>query len=250
MDNRSVGTEEMLDPSEQRSLPVALKGYDRLATDRLLNQLAAELRTTQRLHSNALARVEELERRVAEGEEREKAVIEALVVASQVRTESEREGKELREKYTREGEAITARAKGDADEIVKEAVAEAAEIVEEARSKAGAFEQRIRDADQLAQLVHNHMTAFLQSLLAEVERRSVDSGSVVADLLGRAGEMVEAGRGGAENGWNAIDEHASVSPHRDGTSGANGATGLEPVTSAVTGERGVRDLPPPAADLP
>jgi cell division septum initiation protein DivIVA len=142
--------------------------------------------------SDLLARVAELERRIAAGEEREQAVIDALVVASQVRTESERERQQLRTRYAREGEAVLNEAKERADEIVKAAAAEADKIVEEARSKLDDFDQRIRDADQLTRMIHAHMTSFLQSMLAEVKRRSADSGSVVTDLLARAGEKVEA----------------------------------------------------------
>ena len=183
-----MGAEKVL---EHRSLPVALKGYDRGATDSLLKELEEVIQTKARLHADALARIGELERRIAEGEEREQAVTEALVVASRVRAESEAEGEKIKEESAREAEAVREEAGQKADEIVEAANAEAETIVEKARTNARDIGKRMNDADQLAQLIHTHLTSFLQSMLAEVERRSADSASVFTDLLARAGKLAD-----------------------------------------------------------
>jgi cell division septum initiation protein DivIVA len=172
---------ETIEAIEKRSLPVALKGYDRGATDRLLKQVEDGLRAIAQLHEGALAHIRELEGRIADGEKQQEAITDALVVASKIRAESEREGKRLQEA-----------AEQKADEIVNAANGEAEKILEDVRLEARDFEQRINDAGQLAQLIRTHLTMFLQSMLAEVERRNADSASVVVDLIARAGQVADA----------------------------------------------------------
>ena len=92
-----------------------MRGYDRAETDELLGKLEEGLEATLLRHAASLARVGELERRIAEGQGREEAVTEALVLATQIRADSEREGKELKDKLELEGEAIKREAERTAD---------------------------------------------------------------------------------------------------------------------------------------
>jgi cell division septum initiation protein DivIVA len=179
---------------ERSSLPVVMRGYDRSATDELLGKLEGGLRSILTEHSDAQLRLAELEERVAAGREQEQAITEALVVAARVRAESEREGKELKATYVREAEAVKAESAQQAEEIVRAAEVEAERIVEDARLKARGFEQEIRDAEQLAEQTRARLTSFLESLLAEIERRGADLASAVDDLLVRAGDAAKGGR--------------------------------------------------------
>ena len=185
------GIQQLLELLEQRSLSVGVRGYDRAETDELLGKLEEGLKATLQQHAASLARVGELERRIAEGQGREEAVTEALVLATQIRADSEREGKELKDKLELEGQAIKREAERTADEIVNKAETEAAAIVGEARIEASTFDQRIRDAEDLAHRIQDHLTSFLQSMLTEVERRNEESVSIVGDLLDRAGEAAK-----------------------------------------------------------
>lgn len=155
---------------EQRSLPTAMRGYDKAATDKLLDELEANLQTLIKERNAAQKRVQEFESRVTALEEREKEITGALVVASRVREQSEQESK------------------AKAEERIHEANAEAERIMSEARSSAGSFEQETRDVEQLAVRARQQLTSFLESLLAEIERRGSDLGSVVHDLVSRIGE--------------------------------------------------------------
>jgi cell division septum initiation protein DivIVA len=155
---------------EQRSLPTAMRGYDRAATDKLLDELKASLQTLITERNAAQARVQEFESRVTSLEEREKEITEALVVATRVLVQSEQESK------------------AKAEERIHEAHAEAERIMSEARSSAGRFEQETREVEQLAVRARQQLTSFLESLLAEIELRGSDLGSVVHDLVGRIGE--------------------------------------------------------------
>ena len=139
-------------------------------------------------HAAALSRVGELERRIEAGQEREEAVTEALVVATQIRAESEREGKEIKAKHARDGEAIEGEAKQRAEEIVRDAEVEAERIVEDAQQTVRGFEHELRNAEQLAVDARARITGFLESLLAEVEQRGGEHGSAVDDLFMRAGD--------------------------------------------------------------
>jgi cell division septum initiation protein DivIVA len=182
------GLESVVQLLADRSLPVAMRGYDRSKTDQLLSQLDEGLKSSLQRYNQAMSRVSELERRLTEGQEREEAVTEALVLATQIRADSEREGKELRDKYTSEAEAIKDEAQRRADEILKEAEASARSIIGDAETNAHEFDQRIRDAEELAQRIRAHLTGFLRTMVEEVDRRNEESASIVGDLLARAGE--------------------------------------------------------------
>ncbi len=155
---------------EKHSLPTAMRGYDKAATDKLLDELKASLQTLITERNAGQARVQEFESRVSSLEQREKEITEALVVASRVREQSEQESK------------------AKAEERIHEANAEAERIMSEARSSASRFEQEARDIEQLAVRARQQLTSFLESLLSEIERRGSDIGSVVHDLVSRIGD--------------------------------------------------------------
>jgi cell division septum initiation protein DivIVA len=173
---------------EGRSLPVAVRGYDRKATDKLFDEVKATLTAIISERDSAQARVGELESRAAAVEQREKEVTEALLVASRVRGESEREGKELKAKFEQDAEAIATASKQQAEERLRAAEAEAERIVAQARTRMRTFEQDARNAEQLSIRAREQLATFLESLLAKVEQRGADLGSVVHDLVKRAGE--------------------------------------------------------------
>ena len=204
------GPDELFKLLRERSLPVAMRGYDREATDRLLSQLEQGLEATLRQHGVTLARLKDLEHRVADGQEREEAVTEALVLATQIRADSEREGKEIRDRYVSEAEAIKEAAQRRAEEVVREAETRAQTIVGDAEANAHAFDMRIRDAQELAERIRMHLTNFLRSMLEEVDRRNEESASIVGDLLARTGETTTAG-------WHS--DAAVPESNRDGTRG-------------------------------
>lgn len=183
------GMNELIQLLRDRSLPIAMRGYEREATDRLLADIEQRLEATLRSQASALARVAELERRISEGQEREEAVTEALVVATQIKTDSEREGQGIKDTYRREGEAMTEEARQKAGEIVREAEAQAESMLQEARLKMHGFQQEIRDTEQLAVEARGRLRGFLESLLAEIEPRGSALESAVDDLLARAGQL-------------------------------------------------------------
>ena len=141
-----AGDDRLVQLLTNRALPVARKGYDRDATDRLLDQLEEGLKATLRRHDEAVSRVGELERRLEEGHEREEAVTEALVVATQIRADSEREAEELKAKYLREAEAMKDEVKQEADEILKEGEELKAKYLREAEAMKDKVKQ---EADEI-----------------------------------------------------------------------------------------------------
>ena len=181
------GPDEIFKLLRERSLPGAMRGYDREATDQLLSKLEQRLEATLQQHGATLARLRDLERRLEEGQEREEAVTEALVLATKIRADSEREGKEIKERYAVEAQAITTDAQHRTEEILRQAETDAQGIIEDAQNKARLLDQRIRDGEELAQQVQTHLRSFLQSMLDEVEHRNQESASIVGDLLARAG---------------------------------------------------------------
>lgn len=155
---------------ESRTLPTSVRGYDRNATDRLFEELKRLVAAIVAQRDTAQTRAQEFESRVAALEQRESEITEALVVASRVRAESEQEGKQK------------------ADELIRAAEAEAERLVGHARTSARTFEHDARNAQQLAARARKELTTYLESLLAEVERRGTDFDSVVHDLVKRAGD--------------------------------------------------------------
>jgi cell division septum initiation protein DivIVA len=148
-----------------RSLPIARKGYERAATDRLLSELEASLTSILAEYARVQSRVAELEKHMSDQRSREQEIMQALLLASRVRVESEHE----------------------AEEIVTAAAVDAERLLEEARSKVHAFEEETRNAEALAAQARARLTEFLQELLVSIERRRPDLDSAVDELLVRAG---------------------------------------------------------------
>ena len=191
MDTTTRPRDDLAAVFEEHSLPVVLRGYDRGMTDELLSKVEASLKAVLVENGAAKARIEQLERHIAEGRENEQAITEALVVAARVRGESEREGKEIKAKYVREAEALKAAGKQEADEILEEAEAQAAKILEDARLKARGLEEEVRDAEEYAEQARSRLRAYLESLLAEIEPRGAKVLAAVDDLPERARDSAE-----------------------------------------------------------
>ena len=218
---------ELVELLEQRSLTVGVRGYDRGATDRLLAQLDEGLKVVVLQQAATQSRLSDLERRIADGQGREEAVTEALVLATQIRGESEREGKEIRDRYVSEAEGIKEEAQRRADEVVRQAETRAQTIVGEAEANVHAFDQQIHDAQELAQRVRSHLITFLRSMLDEVERRNGESASIVGDLLVRAGQTAESVKEEAvapsPAGYNGGGARGSGGELRDGVMRSGGS---------------------------
>ena len=210
-------------PTNEPSLPIVRRGYDRDATDRLLAELrtavgrlkgeredARDERDRARAERDearaerdearaelvdARTQAAELERKLDDGREREKEIADALVVASRVRAESEREGQELIATYEEQGAAITAESEKKAAEIVSAAEVEAEKIVADAKLEIRHLDQQVRDAEQLAVEAQARLTAFLESLLTEIERRGTEDVTAVEVLLARASDAARRRRG-------------------------------------------------------
>jgi cell division septum initiation protein DivIVA len=148
-----------------RSLPVARKGYERAATDELLFELEASLTSILAECARVQSRLAELEKKMSDYRSREQELMQALLLASRVRIESEHE----------------------AEEIVKAAAVDAERLLEDARSKVLGFEEKTRNAEALAARAHARLSEFLHELLASIERSGPDLDSAVDELLVRAG---------------------------------------------------------------
>ena len=175
-------------PIEGQAFPVAFRGYDRKAVDGKFAELKTAVAALASERDAAKARVQEFEERFEALQQREKEITEALVVASRVRADSERDAK-----------------------------AEAEKILSDARSKMRALEQEVRDTEQLAARTRGQLTSFLESTLGEIERRGSGVGSAVDDLVKRAGE---AGR--SELG--KLKSLAARQPDGGGAGAGSGAT--------------------------
>jgi len=168
-----VASETPIEVGTETQLPTARKGYDRAATDELVDQLKTSLSAALSQRNQAQARVAELEQKLTDNQEREKEITEALLVAARVRSDSEREAEELK-----------AQARSDADAIV-----------EDARASTRRFEREAREAEELAERARAKLTTFLQSLLAKLGPQGSGLGSPVDDLLDRASQEADnAGR--------------------------------------------------------
>ena len=188
--------------TSEPSLPTARRGYDRDATDKLLAELrasagqlvgerddaCAERDRVRAELAEARALVAELEQKLDDGRDREKEITDALVVASRVRAESEREGQELKAKYKEQGAAITAEAGKKAADIVSAAGAKAEKILANSRVRIRRVENEVREAEQLAVEARARLTTLLESLLAEIEPREAEDASAADVLLVRARE--------------------------------------------------------------
>lgn len=155
---------------QDHSLPVVRKGYDRAATDELLYELEISLTGILAEYARVQGRLAELEKKMSDYRSREQEILQALLLASRVRTESEHE----------------------AEELVKSAAVDANRLVEDARSKVRGFEEKTRNAEALAAKAHSNLTEFLEELLASIERRGPDLDAAVDELLIGAGVPKQA----------------------------------------------------------
>jgi cell division septum initiation protein DivIVA len=155
---------------KDHSLPVVRKGYDRAATDELLYELEVSLTGILAEYARVQGRLAELEKKMSDYRSREQEILQALLLASRVRTESEHE----------------------AEEIVKTAAVEANRLVEDARSRVRRFEEQTRKAEALAAKAHGQLIEFLEELIASIERPGPDLDSAVDELLIRAGVHKQA----------------------------------------------------------
>jgi cell division initiation protein len=117
-------------PEEIRSatFEVVVRGFDRSAVTRVLQEAAESCETAQRERDALQARVGELETELARFQEMERLLRDTLVVAQ------------------RSGEEIRSQAQQDADALVSDARAQAASIVGDSEA---AIDQQIRQLDQL-----------------------------------------------------------------------------------------------------
>jgi cell division initiation protein len=124
------------------ALPGAIRGYDRGATDRLLQQVAESYEELW-LERNALReQVEGLEAEIAKLNERERHVAEALLAA-------ERTAEEVRTSAQRDAEAL----------------------VTEARAERLHLEAVVSHLSGLVEKVHSELSAFLTDTLEQLRSR-------------------------------------------------------------------------------
>ena len=90
----------------------------------------------------ARALAAELEQKLDDGRDREKEITDALVVASRVRAESEREGQELKARVQGAGRSDHRRSREEGGRLVRAAEAKAEKILANSRLKIRRLEQR------------------------------------------------------------------------------------------------------------
>lgn len=125
-----------------RAIPKAFRGYDRLAVDRLVQDLSDALARATDERVALSAKVKELEARIAEHKEREAALQDALVSARRM-------GDEIRETAQKEAQLILEKARIKADGLLQNARARLARLMEEAAGARKAkvqFEMKLRSA--------------------------------------------------------------------------------------------------------
>jgi len=185
------------EPETGNELPTAFRGYDREATDKLLRQVeerynaaTAEQGELRSRAERAEQRVHELEDELAAHRERTKAVGEALITAEKVKTESEREAAELRDRAQLEASVIRedaerqaaearAQAERDAEAIVREAESRRESLVQEVQRS---LEARQHEAEHLLDDTRERLSTLVRDLLARV------TGGVGEDALSHGSE--------------------------------------------------------------
>jgi cell division septum initiation protein DivIVA len=275
-------TTQQTQKNGEAALPTVRRGYDREATDELLSALRGNLATANIERDEARKRVDDLEQQLAGSRMRESEITEALLVASRVRDDAEREGTELKARYEQEAEATlsaseqkaaetvaaaeqeaeatrteaqaalaaseqkaeetVAAAEEKAQAILAAAEVEAEKVVGDAKLRIRGLEQEVRDAEQVAVDARARVTALLESLLAEVERRGTEPDSAFDDLLARAGDVARGGTTAAAEsepepeaatGAPAAVEEPESEPAVEATATAAAATPAEPATPSA-----------------
>jgi cell division initiation protein len=149
---------------DERSLKTVFRGYEREATDDLLEELGRALVAIMVERDAALARVEQLENGLDALRRLEGQITDVLAVAARIRGESE----------------------SRAEELIRGAEAEKERILGQARSRARVAHLDARDAQEVSAQTRERLTRFLELSLREVERADTDLDSVVRDLVKRA----------------------------------------------------------------
>jgi cell division initiation protein len=149
---------------DERSLKTVFRGYERKATDDLLEELGRAVVAIMAERDAALARVEQLENGLDALRRLEGQITDVLAVAARIRGESE----------------------SRAEELIRGAEAEKERILGQARSRARVAHLDARDAQELSAQSRERLTRFLELSLREVERADTDLDSVVRDLVKRA----------------------------------------------------------------
>ncbi len=148
---------------DERSLKTVFRGYERKATDDLLEELRTALVAITVERDAALARVEQLENGLDALRRLEGQITDVLAVAARIRGESENR----------------------AEELIRGAEAEKERILRQARSRARVAHLDARDAQELSAQTRERLTRFLELSLREFERADTDLDSVVRDLVKR-----------------------------------------------------------------
>jgi cell division initiation protein len=149
---------------DERSLKTVFRGYEREATDDLLEELGRAVVAIMAERDAALARVEQLENGLDALRRLEGQITDVLAVAARIRGESE----------------------SRAEELIRGAEAEKERILGQARSRARVAHLDARDAQEVSAQTRERLTRFLELSLREVERADTDLDSVVRDLVKRA----------------------------------------------------------------
>jgi cell division initiation protein len=149
---------------DERSLKTVFRGYERRATDDLLEELGRAVVAIMVERDAALARVEQLENGLDALRRLEGQITDVLAVAARIRGKSE----------------------SRAEELIRGAEAEKERILGQARSSARVAHLDARDAQEFSAQTRERLTRFLELSLREVERADTDLDSVVRDLVKRA----------------------------------------------------------------
>lgn len=189
-----------LDPE----LPRALRGYEPDAVHALLGELAAARDQLVRELADAKARAAELEVQVRTAEER------AAEVPGDVSDLREQEDliRDAIMTAQRAANEVREEARRSASEVLRDAQSRAEQIVGEAEKECERLAEEISRLEQLAETSRIAVSAFLSSLLDQVNpRASVEPEGIEADLdevifdheIGKVAEPPDAGRGARES---------------------------------------------------
>jgi cell division septum initiation protein DivIVA len=145
------------------SLPLVRRGYDCDATSALVREIEGRLAAAVADRDAARKELAELKKQIHQDHGRKQAIADALVLASKIRSDTQREAEEMRARATRELEDLRAEGKRRADAILRAAQTDAQRLVDDARTRAAAVDQQRRTTTRLADELHGHLTAFLSA---------------------------------------------------------------------------------------
>ena len=175
----------------------ALRGYEPVLVDDFLDLAADRIEQLARDNASRTDRLAELERRVAEYRDRERALTDALVTAQQMREEirvqSTREAELTLRTSTQEAEARVREAEQRSETVLREAEQRAETVLREAERRAEAV---LWDAEQRAETLVRDAEQRSQTMLREAELhatttvRAAEQGA--DDTLRRAQQEADA----------------------------------------------------------